>query len=84
MPWVDHTELPPRDWKPNTKLLYATATSLGWKHQQVKDLIHNKWGRSSTKDLSFAQFNRLLDLFAEISPDNIPPPRDKETVEMFE
>ena len=75
---------PPADWRPNTKLLYMTASQNGWTHAQVKDLILANFGRASTKDLQWHEYNRVLDWLGKLPPGTISAERDPFTKDLFE
>ena len=74
---------PGPDWKPNTKMLYVTASANGWTHQGVKDLILANFKRTSTKDLSFSEYHKVMRWLGNSPPDVITMERDPNTLEMF-
>lgn len=74
---------PPPDWKPNTKMLYASASVNGWTHQGVKDLILFKFKRASTKDLTYFEYWKVMDWIGTVPPNSLPTERDKNTEDLF-
>jgi hypothetical protein len=80
----DSEHVVPANWKPNPKMLYTHATNCGWNHQGVKDLILTHFKRTSTKDLTFHEFNKTLDLLETLPPNTVTAEHDKNTVELFE
>ena len=53
---------PAEGWKPNTKLLYATATANGWNHEGVKRFIKAAFNRDSTKDLEYSEYQATMEM----------------------
>jgi hypothetical protein len=81
--WIDVNDLPPQNWKPNTKQFYTSATYQGWTHEGVKDLIKLHFKKDSSKDLTFAEFNKCLEWFETLPPNTVTTEHDKNTIEMF-
>lgn len=63
--WRDVGDIPPKDWKPNTKYLYTVATSAGWPHEAVKKFIKSAFNKDSTKDLEWSEYNATLEVVSE-------------------
>ena len=74
---------PSENWRPNTKLLYAAATSAGWSHAGVKNLIKTHFNRDSTKDLTWVEYNKVMEWIDRLPPDTLTVERDPNTLEMF-
>jgi hypothetical protein len=64
-------------------MLYITASANGWNHAQVKDLILFNFKRASTKDLTFTEYNKTLDLLGKLQPGTVAE-RDKNTDDLFQ
>ena len=84
MSWVDVKDVPPKDWKPNTKYLYTVATVNGWSHDGVRNLIKTHFNRDSTKDLTFSEFNKVLEWLDRLAPNSVTIERDPNTLDMFQ
>ena len=83
MTWYDWNNVPKPDWTPNTRMLYTHATNCGWNHQGVKDLILFHFKKQSTKDLTFHEFNKTLDMLDALHPNTVTAERDKNTDDLF-
>jgi hypothetical protein len=59
--WVSVKDVPPENWKPNTRLLYTLASSNGWTHEAVKAFIKAAFNRDSTKDLLWSEYNATME-----------------------
>lgn len=81
--WQMLGEPDPENWKPNTKYLYTVATVAGWTHQGVKDLIAAHFRKASTKDLTFSEYNRTLEMLDQLPPNTVSV-HDANTLELFE
>jgi hypothetical protein len=82
--WIDVENVPPENWKPNTKYLYTLASTNGWTHAQVKDFVLFNFKRASTKDLAFEEYNKVIDALDKLPPGSMSMTKDKNTLELFE
>ena len=73
----------PPNWKPNYKQLYIEARSLGWTREGIHDLIMFNFKKSSSKDLAFNEYQKVMQWIEELPPNSITTERDKNTNDLF-
>ena len=74
---------PNQSWTPNSRLLYTTATTNRWTHRGVKDLIFFQFKKTSTKDLTFDEFQKVMEWLTSLPPNTVTVARDKNTDDLF-
>lgn len=73
----------PSGWRPDTKALYTVASNNGWSHAGVRDLILLNFRKTSSKDLAFAEYNKVM-FWLENRPANTTTgERDPFTKDLF-
>jgi hypothetical protein len=77
--WRDINNIPPKDWKPNTKMLYTVATNNGWNRDGVHALIEMNFKKQSTKDLTFDEYNQVLEWLDSIPANTVTTGHDPNT-----
>jgi len=83
MSWVDIKDIPPPNWKPNSRQLYIAATYSGWTRQGIHDLIGVHFKKQSTKDLTFKEYNQVLRWIEDLEPNTVTTERDENTEDLF-
>ena len=84
MSWRRVEDIEPKNWKPNPKYMYTVATVNGWNHDGVRNLIKTHFNRDSTKDLTFSEFNKVLEWLDRLPPNSVTVERDPNTLDMFQ
>jgi hypothetical protein len=74
---------PGPDWKPGCKWLYICAGQAGWKREQIHLLIEAQFKKHSTKELTFDEYNKVLEWIDTLPPGTISTERDPNTPDMF-
>ncbi len=83
MSWVDINDIPPKNWKPNSKQLYTAADGFKWTHQGIHDLIGYHFKKQSTKELTFLEYNQVLRWIEDLEPNTVTTEKDKNTEDLF-
>jgi hypothetical protein len=74
----------PPNWKPNFKQLYIEARSFGWTREGIHSLIQMNFKKDSTKNLSFNEYNKVMEWIEKLPPNSVTVDRDKNTEDLFQ
>ena len=81
---VTPINIEPKNWKPNCVGLYIEARSLGWTREGVHALIEINFKKSSTKDLNFDEYNKVMNWLETLIPNSVTTERDQNTEDLFQ
>jgi hypothetical protein len=76
-------DIEPPNWKPNFKQLYIEAGSFGWTREGIHNLIELNFKKSSTKDLTFVEYNKVMEWIEKLPPNSVTVERDANTEDLF-
>ena len=85
--WVDVNKVRDDDWRPSKSDiigLYSKARENGWSRGGVHELMKAQFKKASSKELTYSEYEKVLEWLDTIPSDTTTVERDENTIDMFD